>query len=78
MCLPFLKFSDLLPQTYFFYLALSYCMVCVSVQEDNPRASDTKSHNNLFITSGRSRGGSGGSLEPPSSPPIFKYPIKMK
>ena len=25
-----------------------------------------------------SRGGSGGSIEPPSPPPMFKYPMKMK
>ena len=32
----------------------------------------------LICFSGGSRGGSGGSLEPHSPPPVFKYPMKMK
>ena len=37
-------------------------------------------HLPIFIFSGGSRGGSVGSLEPPSPPPVvfFKYPMKMK
>ena len=32
----------------------------------------------FIITSGGSRGGSGGSLEPPYPPQFFKYSMKMK
>ena len=50
---------------------------------ENSDVSDTGDffYFNLNVSSsGGFRGGSGGSLEPPRSPPptVFKYPIKMK
>ena len=54
--------------------------VFLSTAQNLIRVKDIIVHDSLIeeLYSSGSRGSSGGSLEPPSLPLIFEYPIKMK